>query len=87
MDLKTDIMARMTMKERNEIYDYCINNMILVYADPQSSWDIFMDAKKFCYSIAKPLTTCGNSRFGKIDYIKKLIDKKHFKKEFLKIEL
>ena len=87
MDLKTDIMARMTMKERNEIYDYCINNMVLVYADPQSSWDIFMDARNFCYSIAKPFSTCGNSCFGGLDYIKKLIDESHFKKEFLKIEL
>ena len=87
MDLKTDIMAKMTEEECQKIYDYCINNMVLVYADPTSSWDIFMDARNFCYSIAKPFSTCGNSCFGGLDYIKKLIDKNHFKKEFLMIEL
>ena len=87
MDLKTDIMAKMTKEECQKIYDYCINNMSLIYADPQSSWDIFMDDRYYCYSIAKPFSGCGNSLFGKIDYIKKLINERHFKKEFLMIEL
>ena len=87
MDLKTDIMAKMTEEECQEIYNYCINNMVLVYSNPNSSWDIFMDTKNFCYSIAKPFFIFFNSCFGGLDYIKKLINKKHFNKEFLKIEL
>ena len=87
MDLKIDIMAKMTEEECQKIYDYCIKNMVLVYSNPSSSWDIFMDARNFCYSIAKPSSTCGNSCFGGLDYIKNLINKNHFKKEFLKIEL
>ena len=87
MDLKIDIMAKMTEEECQKIHDYCIKNMVLIYSNPASSWDIFMDARKFCYSIAKPFSTCGNSLFGKIDYIKKLINENHFKKEFLMIEL
>ena len=30
MDLKTDIMAKMTEEERKKIYDYCINNVYKV---------------------------------------------------------
>lgn len=87
MNLKTDVMAKMTEEECKKIYNYCVKNMVLVYSNPQSSWDIFMDARNFCYSIAKPFSGCGNSLFGGFDYIKKLINEKHFKKEFLKIEL
>ena len=86
MNLKTDIMAKITEEERQQIYNYCMRNMVLVYSDG-GKWDIFMDNDKRCYSIAKPFSTCGNSCFGGLDYIKKLIDKNHFKKEFLRIEL
>ena len=87
MDLKTDIMVNVTEAERQKICDYCMNNMVLVYADPQRSWDIFMDDKQWCFSIAKPSTGCGNSYFGSLDYVQSLIKKNRFKKEFLRIEL
>ena len=82
MNLKTDVMAKMTEEERQKIYNYCINNMILVYSDG-SHWDIFMDNDKRCYSIAKPGCGAGNSHFGTIDYVKSLIEKNQFKREFL----
>ena len=86
MDLKTDIMAKMTEEECQKIHDYCMNNMVLLYSE-DGNWDIFMDDNKRCYSIAKPFSGAGNSNFGTIDYVKELINKNQFKKEFLKIEL
>ena len=85
MNLKTDVMAKMTEEECKKIYDYCINNMVLVYADPQSSWDIFMNDRQWCFSIAKPFSGAGNSLFGTIDYVQSLIKKNHFKREFLMV--
>ena len=85
MDLKTDVMAKMTEEERKKIYDYCINNMVLVYSDPQDCWDIFMNDRQWCFSIAKPSTGCGNSCFGSLDYVQSLIKKNHFKREFLMV--
>lgn len=84
MNLKTDVMAKMTEEERQKIYDYCVNNMILVYSDG-GNWDIFMDDNKRCYSIAKPFSGAGNSLFGTIDYVQSLIKKNHFKREFLMV--
>ena len=81
MDLKTDIMAKMTEEECQKIYDYCINNMVLVYADG-GNWDIFMDNDKRCYSIAKPFSGAGNSHFGTIDYVQSLIKKTTSKESF-----
>ena len=77
-------MAKMTAEERKQIYNYCMRNMVLVYSDG-GNWDIFMDDRQWCFSIAKPSTGCGNSCFGSLDYVKNLIKENHFKREFLKV--